>query len=242
VSHIMPLVEFGNGGNNGVNTPTPSEQVYVPLLEAFNHFNRELFAGALPDCVITLQRKTGTFGYFSRNKFVAIGGDARVHEIALNPARFLTSTPKDICDTLVHEMCHLWQAHAGKAPRSGYHDRQWAAKMREIGLQPSATGTPGGKTTGYRMSDYVVEGGPFDKAFEAFEATGAAVAWADAFVPNKEASKPKRETFICPDCGQKVLGVPKTKVRCDLCNLPMIARHKDEAPSDSDDDGAQEVP
>src|SRR5689334_17792613 len=28
-------------------------------------------------------------------------------------------------------------------PREGYHDRQWAAKMKEVGLQPTDTGKPG---------------------------------------------------------------------------------------------------
>jgi hypothetical protein len=71
---------------SGVHTPTPSEQTYVPLLEAFNFFNRELFNATLPDVLLTLQART--LGYFSRNKFAALKGDAIAHEIALNPAHF----------------------------------------------------------------------------------------------------------------------------------------------------------
>ena len=49
----------------------------------------------------------------------------------------------------------------------GYHpqlsaalyDRQWAAKMREIGLQPSSTGEEGGKETGQSMSHYIIPDG-----------------------------------------------------------------------------------
>jgi hypothetical protein len=43
-------------------------------------------------------------------------------------------------------LCH-WLSHR-TPPRRSYHDRQWAAKMKEIGLQPSTTGEPGGKETG----------------------------------------------------------------------------------------------
>jgi hypothetical protein len=68
-----------------VYTPTPSGRVYLPLLAAFAHFNRDLFDGALPDCLITLQRESKTLGYFHARKFAAIGHDARADEIALNP-------------------------------------------------------------------------------------------------------------------------------------------------------------
>ena len=208
-----------------VYTPTPSEQTYIFLLAAFTHFNSRLFASALPDCLITLQRQANTYGYFSPGQFAAIGSDARADEIALNPAHFRVHTPKDVCSTLVHEMVHLWQAHFGKPSRSGYHNHQWAAAMRRVGLEPSSAD---GKGTGYRVSHIIVEGDPFDLSYQAFEATGEALRWGDAFACGNEARKAKRETFICPNCDQKVLGVPKTKVRCGWCDLPMVARHKGE--------------
>jgi hypothetical protein len=219
--------------DSGVYTPTPTEQTYVPLLLAFTHFNRDLFADALPDCLITLQRQANTYGYFCPGQFAAIGGDARADEIALNPAHFRVCTPKDICSTLVHEMVHLWQAHFGKPPRRGYHDRQWAAVMRRIGLPPSSTGAPGGAETGYKVSHYVIDGGPFDLSYKVFEASNPPVRWGDAFTQRGEAWKPKRETFVCPRCDQKVLGIPKTRVKCGWCDLVMAARHKGET-TDSD--------
>ena len=214
--------------DNGVYTPTPNEQTYVPLLSAFTHFNNDLFACALPDCLITLQRRANTYGYFSPRKFAAIGGDARADEIALNPAHFRVCTPRDICSTLAHEMAHLWQEHFGKPPRSGSHDREWAAVMRHIGLQPSSTGAPGGKETGYHVSHYVVDNGPFDLSYQAFEASNPPVRWGDAFTSADEARKAKRETFVCPRCGLKALCVPKARVRCDVGDLLMVARHKGE--------------
>ncbi|SPE34073.1 hypothetical protein SBA3_2090010 [Candidatus Sulfopaludibacter sp. SbA3] len=33
-------------------------------------------------------------------------------------------------------MAHVWQQTHGKPPTRSYHDRQWAAKMKEIGLHP----------------------------------------------------------------------------------------------------------
>ena len=215
--------------DNGVYTPTPTEQTYDPLLAAFTHFNRDLFGGALPDCLITLQRKANTYGYFSPRKFAAIGGDARADEIALNPAHFRVCTPRGVCSTLVHEMVHLWQEHFGKPPRSGYHDRQWAAAMHRIGLHPSSTAGPGGKETGYHVSDFVVEGGPFDRSYRAFEASGLTIGWGDAFIAQgEETRKSKRDPYVCPGCGLKAYCVANARIRCDRCDQLMAARHKDE--------------
>jgi hypothetical protein len=39
--------------------------------------------------------------------------------------------------------------------------------MEELGLPPSSTGVPGGKRVGYKMSHYILDGGPFARAFDA---------------------------------------------------------------------------
>src|SRR6266581_4676149 len=125
---------------------------YQGFQRAYDFFNRELFEGSLPQVLVTLQRHANTKGYFSPERFSGRIDTAAVHELALNPDSFTGRTDEMILSTLVHEMCHVWQQTYGKAPRRGYHDRQWAEKMWEIGLQPSSTGEPGGKETGQSMS------------------------------------------------------------------------------------------
>jgi hypothetical protein len=56
----------------------------------------------------------------------------------------------------VHEMVHVWQHAFGKPSAGGYHNKQWAAKMKAVGLQPSSTGYVGGKETGQRVTHYVI--------------------------------------------------------------------------------------
>jgi hypothetical protein len=74
--------------------------------------------------------------------------------VALNPDAFIGQTDKQICQTLVHEMHHLWQHTGGEpAPRS-YHSKEWAAKMKANGLQPSSTGMVGGKETDGRALEF----------------------------------------------------------------------------------------
>ena len=95
-----------------------------------------------------------------------------------------------ILSTLVHEMAHVWQQTYGKPPRKGYHDRQWAAKMLEVGLQPSTTGEPGGKETGQSMSHYILPGGRYAEAFAKLAARGFQLHWQSVPAnPGKESKK-----------------------------------------------------
>jgi hypothetical protein len=131
------------------NKQNPTALTYTSLTTAYDYFNRELFAGTLPPCLITVQRKKGSYGYFSGERFQNTANQEEItDEIALNPAHFATRTPEQVLSTLAHEMVHLWQHHYGKPPRKSYQDKQWALKMREIGLIPTDTGEEGGKETG----------------------------------------------------------------------------------------------
>jgi len=137
---------------------TPTAQNYAELQTAYDHFNQALFDGALPTCLITLQREKRTCGYFSSQRFADLDGRT-TDEIALNPAYFAVVPLVETMQTLVHEMAHLWQSHFGSPGRSRYHNGEWADKMEAIGLMPSSTGKPGGRRTGDRMADYAIEGG-----------------------------------------------------------------------------------
>src|SRR2546428_1613053 len=147
----------------------PTTQTYATLTTAYDFFNRELFSGSLPPCLITMQRHKGAYGYFSGERFASLADPKEItDEIALNPSHFASQKPMKVLSTLVHEMAHLWQHHYGKPPRKGYHDRQWAAKMHEIGLIPTATDKEGGKETGQKMSHLIDENGRFARSVQTF--------------------------------------------------------------------------
>jgi predicted SprT family Zn-dependent metalloprotease len=123
-----------------------------------------------------------------------------------------------ILSTLAHEMAHVWQQAHGTPPRRSYHDREWAAKMKDIGLQPSTTGAPGGKETGQSVTHYILPGGPYAKAYARLQATGFQLHWQSA--PQGEQAKAKKASktkYTCPECGQNAWAKPDTALICGDC-------------------------
>jgi len=160
--------------------PCPTRQAYAELQQAYDHFNAQLYGGQLPACLITLQREKRTCGYFCAKRFSNVHG-ALADEIAMNPTYFATVPLAETMQTLVHEMCHLWQHHFGQPGRGRYHNEQWAARMESMGLMPSCTGKPGGKRTGDQMGDYAIEGGPFLAACAELLTQDFKISWYDRF-------------------------------------------------------------
>ncbi len=158
----------------------PTTQTYNQLTRAYDFMNTALFEKKLPDCLITLQREYGAYGYYYPARF-ALDTDLKIStdESALNPQYFREEGRKDreVISTLVHEMAHLWQHHFGKPGRARYHNKEWSEKMKTIGLHPSNIGEPGGAEVGDQMSHYIVTGGSFAKAYEKLKKSGFALEW-----------------------------------------------------------------
>jgi predicted SprT family Zn-dependent metalloprotease len=207
-----------------MNKNNPTATHYAAMTEAYGFFNENLFTGLLPGCLITMQRKGGTYGYFAGGRFGTADGRTVTDEIALNPSHFKLRTAPEVLSTLVHEMAHLWQHHYGKVSRGGYHNAQWAAKMREIGLIPSDTGQPGGKKTGQKMTHYIEPGGAFAKHCREILREGFVVPYVELWDEAKtEKSKAKNKTkFICGSCEAAAWGKPELKIVCAECDEAMV--------------------
>jgi hypothetical protein len=201
--------------------PTVTLAEYGGLQIAYTHFNRTLFDGELPEVLIDYQRHAGMRGHFYADRFVDRGNGARTHELALHPDGFVDRTDKEILSTLVHEQVHHWQQLKGTAPKRPYHDKEWAAKMRSVGLQPLSTGMVGGKETGASMTHYIVEGGPFDVSYEQLRATGWKLNLQSTPVRNTTKPPVSKAKFTCPRCSRNVWGKPDTLMDCRRCGVGM---------------------
>lgn len=200
--------------------PTPAQIAAYQL--AFDHFNALLFDGKLPHAVLNFSRHAGANGFFAAERWYDNGasGQKPLHEISLNPDLLLRE-PIEYYSTLVHEMAHHWQQCFGGPSRNGYHNKQWAQKMVEIGLIPSATGEPGGKTTGQRMTHYIAPAGPFEAAFRSLppEALLPYVSGQAAREPRLCRPRQEMYRYACQDC-QTQLRAPTTELqaRCWECH------------------------
>jgi predicted SprT family Zn-dependent metalloprotease len=191
---------------------------YRAFQEAYDFFNAELFGGSLPHVLVTLQRHAKARGYFSPERFTGRTEKIVVHELALNPDNFTGRTDEDILSTLAHEMAHVWQQAHGKPPRRSYHDREWAGKMKEIGLQPTTTGEPGGKETGQSVTHYIIRGGAYAKAYAKLKARGFQLRWQSIPAgPQGKAKKASKTKFTCPDCAQNAWAKADALLICGAC-------------------------
>ena len=145
----------------GEGTRSPTKVQFTAYEQMFGFFNRRLFGGVLPACLLNFSRKSKTYGFFAPQRWQHENAKEVRHEISLNPASLRIRKPIEVASTLVHEMVHLWQQEFGRPSRTGYHNAEWAAKMDEVGLTPSSTAAPGGERVGQAVSHYIAPGGRF---------------------------------------------------------------------------------
>jgi ribosomal protein L37AE/L43A len=214
-----------------MNEVNPTKRTYDDLNRAYDFFNERLFSGRLPRCLITMQRRPRSRGYFCGKRFATRDGKEVTDEIALNPQHFKERTPREILSTLVHEMTHLEQEHFGKPSRGGYHNKGWAALMKAMGLIPSDTGIEGGKQTGQRVTHHIEKGGPFDRACAELLKAGCTVAYVEAGPGHGEETKAKtarkkaasKTKYTCPGCGLNAWAKPDVSIICSGCDAELQA-------------------
>jgi hypothetical protein len=201
--------------------PNPTTKTYKSLDDAFVFFNRRLFGGRLPACLITMQRSKSAYGYFAGGRFGSKDGKEITDEIALNPSHFHERS------TLVHEMAHLEQHHFGKPSRSGYHNKEWAGMMKAVGLVPSDTAAPGGKEVGQKVSHYIEAGGRFERACAELVKQGFdplyVELWTEGGEKTRKTKAASKTRYTCPECLTNAWAKPDVHLVCGECDERMEA-------------------
>lgn len=103
------------------------------LEKIYNTLNTDLFGGALPVPIITVQSKPGTYGHCTTSK-VWKNKDSQQYEMNI-AAEMLSMEIEEVLDTLIHEM--VWSASAvivgPNAARVGEEEeRTGEAKLRPL--------------------------------------------------------------------------------------------------------------
>jgi hypothetical protein len=91
--------------------------------------------------------------------------------------------------------------------------------MKEIGLQPSTTGEPGGKESGQSVTHYIIPGGAYADAFAKLAATSFRLNWQSAWFDGGESRKKaaSKTKYTCPTCGANAWAKPNTPLICGAC-------------------------
>ncbi|PSM31182.1 hypothetical protein BVG81_006700 [Haliangium sp. UPWRP_2] len=197
----------------GRDRPTP--QQFGAYQAMFDHFNRMLFDGSLPSVLLTFSSRD-TQGYFKPQKWE--DGRGHTHEIGMNPHQLRHRPRWAIAAALVHDMCHLWQELHGHPSRVGYHNREWAERMCQLGLIPTDSGQPGGRQTGQRMEQIIDPDGAFQRALQSVPSAHwlpwQRVGWAVHGVPPFN----RKSKYSCPNAHGNVWGRPNLWLFCGHCN------------------------
>lgn len=212
-----------------------TKKQFTALNELYNYYNRRLFNNQLPECLVSLVRAHSYHGTFAPNRWKEKNGDAElVHEITLN-ANTMTRPDKEWHSTLVHEMVHLYISVFHGNRSRGYHCKRWAAMMKHVGLQASHNGKPGGRETGRRVTHYIIEDAPFEKAFNnisekdiakyrlpyqslvGISSSPVTIAAAAPGAPVPESKSGVKVGYECA-CGCKVWGKENLHLMCMDCN------------------------
>ena len=210
----------------------PTKEFYDLWQYIYDYFNKEVFENSLPQCLIVITNKQNVAGHYSYKRWKSLN-ENQTHELALNPNYFMQRPLMEILQTMVHEMVHCWQFEFGKPGKNGYHNKEWAKKMIEIGLTPSANGQEGGKQIGFKMADYVFEGGLFEEKAKVlleekifknlwYKGSGNHTVLTQedlaALLKMEEKKKKKVKIKYSCDCGNNVWGKEEMIIICGTCN------------------------
>ena len=195
----------------------------TPLIPRTIFLISDSLPGQLPGCLITMQRRSGALGFFDNRRFGTRDETEIIDEIALNPKHFKERTTKESLSTLVHEMVHQRQYISGIPSPNGYHNKQWASMMKEVGLCPSRTGEQGGKETGKRVSHYIVPGGPFDLVCGELLRSGYDLVYIERGGDEKQRkAKTRGKTkYVCLSCNLNAWAKPDVLIDCGVCKALM---------------------
>ena len=188
------------------------------LYRYFSILNKEKFNDELPYPVITIQKGKGVVaGLFVPDRAWQKKDEEEpsLYEISIDP-RFFDRSVNEIIGTLLHEMCHYYNAINGTTDCNGKnHNKNFKVIAESVGLIcEKEKGVGYGLTSNSDELNQFIEEEitPDESSFEYFR-----------YEAPKEI-KPKNKTtftFTCPSCGMKAKGKQNIHILCGDCDKEM---------------------
>ena len=204
-------------------TTTPTKRAYDGLDAAYEYFNKRLFNGRLPTCLITVRPHRGAYGYFSRERFGSRDGNEIPRRDRAQYQNFPAAQPvRDFIDAGARDgapgAASFRRAIARRLPQHGMGAargtrRPHAFEYRRAGRQA------------HRAADDALRHphGPFAQAFAASEFT---VPFYDRAGASDVTRAKRKVAYTRPSCDDKVWGKPDVQPHCGKCGLvAMVASY-----------------
>jgi hypothetical protein len=207
--------------------------------DAYDLFNKELFEGRLPECVVALNNAS-RFGTarFIPNHYRGSGGKA-INGFEINPLYFYRRKLIETLTVLAYEMVYVWQWRvAGKKSRNGYRSKAWMTRIRQIGLVPFDDAH--GFKSREQINCRIVKNGPFETACKRFLEEMLDIPWEKRYEEifpaapdrHKKPGTANKIRYACGRCGSIVWGKPNLNILCGNCNERFETRKKTKESSD----------
>lgn len=203
--------------------PGPTEktkQSIIPtvkvLEDVFAKMNNRFFESTLSTPVITVTpdfHRKGALGWCTSERVWVDGNNNSYFEINIC-ADQLDRTAVEICETLLHEMCHLLNAMLGvqDTSRSGtYHNRKFKETAEAHGLETYVTADT---KYGYNKTKLKPETEAFINSLDI--EWGTLYREPDAVKPPAKSSTLK---YQCPKCEDSFRATKELEVQCLKCNV-----------------------
>jgi hypothetical protein len=180
----------------------------------FDYFNQQLFDGSLPNCILDLNAKGKSQGYFKPKGWTKYDGQiVTSHQISLNPELLQESTSDRAYRALVIQMLALWQHELGetKPVRPGYYNTEFLAKAETVGLVLQA------KSKGWGIDCFVEPSGLFSQALDNMPLEMYFLWKPEVEIQktNPKLQKTNKVKYHCSKCGQNIWGAASNKpLRC----------------------------
>ena len=211
---------------------TSLKPVIDKLENLFSKFNEKFYGGELQKAVITVSPDTtkGAYGWCTAwkawsNQEPKKISDMKPEEIEAAKsegfyeinicAEYLARPFEQICETLLHEMVHLYNLQVGvqDTSRSGtYHNKKYKEAAEQHGLTVEKDSKYGWTKTSLNDEAKAFVDGLRDKKFQLFRKPSFKMGGS---------SKTKQSTrkYVCPMCGCIIRATKEVHVICGDCNV-----------------------
>lgn len=106
------------------------------LTHLFNLFNKRFWNNELPEVIITFVPTRGAHGHITPSKVWVSSTKGKKHELNIS-AYTISRSPEEICETILHEQCHLYNISHGTIDctnKGRYHNKFFKKTAEEHGL------------------------------------------------------------------------------------------------------------